>query len=206
MSDDDQLRTRLREADPAARLPPADPERVSRLLDDAMSLDTPTESRATGTRRRSPLTWLVAAAAVVLIALAATFVLTGRGEPSAPPSDESPASSLELALPDQETAGRCMVPTPAVLGRAEVAFDGEVASVADGRVVLRPTQFYVGGPADQVEVAQASESMQDLVLGVRFQEGERYLVAANGGDVMVCGFSGPWSERLARLYEGAFAE
>jgi hypothetical protein len=99
-----------------------------------------------------------------------------------------------------------MVPTPAVLGRAEVAFDGEVASVADGRVVLRPTQFYVGGPADQVEVAQASESMQDLVLGVRFQEGERYLVAANGGDVMVCGFSGPWSERLARLYEGAFAE
>ena len=207
MSDDDQLRARLRAADPTASRPPADPDRVSRLVEDVMGPDTPTESRATGTRRRSPLTWLVAAVAVVLIGLAAAFVLMGRGEaPTVPPSAEPAPDSLALALPDQQAAGRCMVPTPAVLGRADVAFDGEVASVADGRVVLRPTQFYAGGPADQVEVAQASESMQDLVLGVRFEKGSRYLVAADDGDVMVCGFSGAWSEKLAGLYAEAFAE
>ncbi len=207
MNDDDLLRARLCDADPAASLPPADPDRVSRLLEDAMGPDTPTESRASGTRGRSPLTWLVAAAAVVLIALAAAFVLTGRGEtPTAPPSAAPAPHTLQLALPGEEAAGRCMVPTPAALGRADVAFDGEVASMDDGRVVLRPTLFYAGGPADQVEVDQASESMQALVLGVRFEEGQRYLVAASGGDVMVCGFSGAYDEQLARLYEEAFAE
>ena len=206
MSDDDPLRTRMRAADPAATLPPAEPERVSRLLEETMSLDTPTESRATGTRRRSRFTWLVAAAAVVLIVLAATSVLTGRGEtPSVPPSAEPPPDAVELTLPGQ-AAGRCMVPSPEVLGRAEVVFDGEVTSVSDGRVVLRPTLFYAGGPAEEVEVAQASESVQDLVLGVRFREGGRYLVAANDGEVMVCGFSGAYDAGLADLYEEAFAE
>jgi hypothetical protein len=209
MSDHDLLRARLRDADPAASLAPVDPDRVPRLLEDAMGpdTDTPTESRASGIRGRSPLTWLVAAAAVALIALAATFVLTGRGEaPTAPPSVEPPPATLELSLPGETAVGRCMVPDPEVLGRADVAFAGEVVSVADGRVVLRPTQFYTGGPADQVEVDQASASMQALVLGVRFEEGRRYLVAASEGDVMVCGFSGAHGAQRARLYEEAFAE
>jgi len=206
MSDQDPLRTRLRDADPAATLPPADPDRVSRLLEDTMSLDTPTESRATGTRRRSPFTWLVAAAAVVLIVVAATVVLMGRGEtPGTPPTAEPPPDSVQLTLPEQG-AGRCMVPSPEVLGRAQVAFDGVVTSVSDGRVVLRPTLFYAGGPADQVEVAQMTRSVRDLVLGVRFREGGRYLVAANDSQVMVCGFSGAYDAGLADLYEEAFAE
>jgi hypothetical protein len=203
---DDQLRARLRDADPAASLPPADPDRVSRLLEDAMALDTETESRQTGFRGRSRLTWLVAAAAVVLIALGVAYAVLRQPLTTVPLEEAAPApDTLELALSDASAAGRCMTPTPATLGRAEVAFDGEVASVSDGRVVLRPTQFYAGGPADQVEVAQASQSRQDLILGVRFEEGSRYLVAANGGDVMVCGFSGGYDEELADLYAQAFA-
>ena len=67
--DDDSLLARLRAADPAASLPPAGPERVADLLEDVMSETTTrtTESRDTGTHDRSPLTWLVAAAAVLLI-------------------------------------------------------------------------------------------------------------------------------------------
>lgn len=203
---DDQLRTRLRDADPAGSLPPADPERVSDLLEDAMSHDTDTESRRTGTRGRSRLTWLVAAAAVLLIAGGVAYALLR--EPVSPLPLEEQASrpeALGLTLPDEAAAGRCMTPTPASLGRAEVAFEGEVASIADGRVVLRPTQFYAGGPADRVEVAQASQSRQDLILGVRFEEGSRYLVAANGDEVMVCGFSGAYDEERADLYAEAFA-
>jgi len=203
---DDQLRARLRDADPADSLPPADPDRVSRLMEDAMAHDTETESRQTGFRGRSRLTWLVAAAAVVLIALGVAYAVLRQPLTTVPLEEAAPApDTLELALPDEAAAGRCMTPTPATLGRAEVAFDGEVASVSDGRVVLRPTQFYAGGPADQVEVAQASQSRQDLILGVRFEEGSRYLVAANGGDVMVCGFSGGYDEELADLYAQAFA-
>lgn len=203
---EDQLRARLRDADPAGSLPPADPDRVSRLLEDAMALDTETESRQTGFRGRSRLTWLVAAAAVVLIALGVAYAVLRQPLTTVPLEEAAPApDTLELALSDASAAGRCMTPTPATLGRAEVAFDGEVASVSDGRVVLRPTQFYAGGPADQVEVAQASQSRQDLILGVRFEEGSRYLLAANGGDVMVCGFSGGYDEELADLYAQAFA-
>ena len=54
-------------------------------------------------------------------------------------------------------------------------------------------------------VRAPSEDMQALLAAVRFEKGERYLVAASGdGRVMLCGFSAPYSERLARLYGQAF--
>ena len=69
MSDEhDELRARLRAADPASSLPRPDPDRVARLLEDTMSHPQTPESGADGTRQRSPLTWLAAAAAVVIIA------------------------------------------------------------------------------------------------------------------------------------------
>ena len=204
---DDQLRARLRDADPAASLPPADPDRVSDLLEDAMSHDTDTESRRdrhprpqsadlAGRRCRGPADRRRRG---VRAAARAGLPAPARG------AGEQHRTALGLTLPDEAAAGRCMTPTPASLGRAEVAFEGEVASIADGRVVLRPTQFYAGGPADRVEVAQASQSRQDLILGVRFEEGSRYLVAANGDEVMVCGFSGAYDEERADLYAEAFA-
>ena len=42
--DDPELRDRLRAADPASSLPPADPTRVARLLEDTMSSATDTTS------------------------------------------------------------------------------------------------------------------------------------------------------------------
>ena len=167
--------------------------------------DVATEEHGDEHRGRSRLTWLVAAAAVVLIGVATTYAVLREPGSTQPLADEQPGTTLELALPAEAATGRCMTPTPAVLGRAEVAFEGTVDDVADGRVQLEPARFYAGGPADRVEVAQASRSHQDLILGVRFEEGSRYLVAANGGDVMVCGFSGAYDEQLARLYARAFA-
>lgn len=204
MTDDDELRSRLRDADPARTIPPAEPDRVSRLLEDAMRDEAVTESRASGARGRSRTTWLVAAAAGVLIGMVAAYVLVRAPVATLPLEEEGPVTTLELALP-AGTAGRCMTPTPSALSRAEVAFEGTATDVAEGRVRLEPSQFYAGGPADRVEVAQAGRSQQDLILAVRFEEGGRYLVAANGGKVMVCGFSGAFDDRLAGLYARAFA-
>src|SRR6478735_5661108 len=64
----DELRSRLRSSDPAGSLPPVAPHEVARLLEDVMATELTTESRETGTRNRGPLTWLVAAAAAVVIA------------------------------------------------------------------------------------------------------------------------------------------
>jgi hypothetical protein len=207
---DRELLARMRAADPAASLAPVGTDEVGRLLGEAMSEQTLTESRETGIRHRSPLTWLVAAAAVVLIAAAAVFALTQRGAtPSRPPAAQPSASphqpaTLELTLPTAAGSGRCMVPQPSVLARADVALDAEAVEVSEGVVTLQPTRFYAGGPAEHVRVDQGSASMRDLIGAVRFEEGGRYLVAADGGEVLVCGFSGAYDADLAGLYAEAF--
>lgn len=209
---DDALFVRLRDADPAASLPAGDPDRVARLLEDAMShdteLDTVTESRMSGTRGRSPLTWLVAAAAVVLIVAAGllTFVDLG-GDPSVPTAGDRPSADptvTELTMPGA-TAGRCMLPDAELLAGAAYAVDAEAVSIADGLVTLETNQWYAGAETDQVEVDQSSADMGALVGATQFEEGQRYLVAGtDDGQVMVCGFSGPYTAELAALYSQAF--
>lgn len=196
---DDELLARLRVGDPGADLPPADPTRVDRLLEDVMS-DTETE-----TRTRNPLTWLVAAAAVALIAVAGGLMFLPGDDSVAPvtsASDEPTVTELSLA---GSGSGRCMVPNADVLAGAASAVDAEVTAVDGGTATLTPTTWYAGEETDQVEVAAGSADLEALIGAPRFEEGQRYLVAANdSGEVMVCGFSGPYDDELAALYAEAF--
>ena len=207
--DDDPLFARLRDADPSAHLPAADPDRVARLLEDTMSNDTMTESRRAGTRNRSPLTWLVAAAAVALIAAAAAFALLPRGsDPATPTAGSDPTTAApavtELAMP-AAAAGRCMVPSARMLQSAAYAFDGTVTGIDQGVVTLQVDRWYAGGDSDLVEVDQGSADLAALILAPRFEVGERFLVAGSqDGSVMVCGFSGRYTPQLADLYTQAF--
>lgn len=203
---DSELRDRLRRIDPAASLPPADPARVARLLEDVMSTELTTENRETGTRDRGPLTWLVAAAAVLLIAGVGLFAVLGHDDgPASPPTAGGAQTVTELSAPAAAAyAGRCMVPNAQLLSRQTLAFDGTVSALSDGDVTLTPTHWYAGAPTDLVRVRADSELMQRLVGAVRFEEGGRYLVSATDGEVTVCGFSGPYTADLAALYEQAF--
>lgn len=208
---DDELLARLRAADPASTLPPAAPDRVARLLEETMSNDVLTESRETGTRRRGPLTWLVAAAAVVVIAGAGVFFLVnGDDDPvtAADPEPTSPASTdgtvTELTAPGG-TQGRCMLPSAEAMAGNEVAFDGIVQSIEGDLVTLAPSEWYAGDPTDLVSVEAPGEAMQALVVSVKFEEGGRYLVtSADGEELMVCGFSAPYTAGLASMYTEAF--
>lgn len=210
-----ELLDRLRAADPGTDLPPADPTRVDRLLEDVMSdtrqdapIPTPIPTEA---QTRNPLTWLVAAAALVLIAAGGVLALAGGDDsPLAPPtagSSGAPAGEVtttELALPGGAPA-RCMVPSAEVLAGAAYAVDAEVTAVAGGTATLEPTTWYAGEQTDRVEVAAGSADLAALIGAPEFQVGQRYLVAGNGeGQVMVCGFSGPYDQRLAGLYAEAF--
>ncbi len=205
---DDELQQRLQAHDPAASLPPADPAWVARLLEDAMSADQSTET-PTETRHRSPLTWVVAAAAAVLIAGVGAFgLLNDRGSsqvPSAGPSvPVSDAPTLTVLAAGAPTAGRCMVPNADLLSGAQVAFSGTVDRVTDDVVTLTPDRFYTGEVTDTVEVRSEPALMRALVGAVDFRAGERYLVAATDGQVMVCGFSGTFAPALESLYVAAF--
>jgi hypothetical protein len=210
----DELRARLRAADPAASLPRSDPDRVARLLEETMSHTVTTEPRTDDVRHRSPLTWLVAAAAVAIIAGVGVFVvMNGSEDPGAPVAGADPTSSstgedsvTELRAPGAgATAGRCLPVTAPALGGATVAFDGTVEEIEGGLVTLRATDWYAGDPTDLVTVRAPSEDLQALLAAVDFQDGGRYLVAATGDErLMVCGFSAPYSRGLAAVYERAF--
>lgn len=208
--DDPELRARLRAADPASALPPADPTRVARLLEETMNGPTDTEvqheTRETGTHDRSPLTWLVAAAAIALIAGAALFGLLRHdfGEDHVPAATSPTVTRLQAPAPAAYRA-RCMVPTAQALSRQTVAFDGTVKAIAGGVVTLQPTHFYTGDATDLVRVeAPAAADLRALIQSVKFENGGRYLVSASDGTVTICGFSASYTPQLAALYAQAF--
>jgi hypothetical protein len=206
---DDALRARLQAGDPAASLSPADPTVVARLLEDTMSSDLSTETRSDGTRNRGPLTWLVAAAAVLLIAGVGFYALANRGDDKVPAAqDPGTTGSTEptvthLTAPSA-AAGRCMVPTADVLSQQTLAFEGTVQSMVGGVVTLEPSHFYAGDATDVVEVQAPPDELAQLIGAVDFQQGGTYLVSATGGRVTVCGFSGPATPALQSLYDAAF--
>lgn len=227
---DDELRELLRTSDPAHSLPPANAAALAHLLEDIMSTDLdvrpPMEegTRVTGTRGRGPLTWLVAAAAVTVIAGAAGFGLSNAGEDSAPPTASDPvaqapadpgsgAGAADPTAPIAGTTdlsyveplGRCMAPNAAFVAQQQQAFAGTVTAVAGDSVTLSTTDVYTGQVGQTVVVTAPPSELQSLIASTKFEVGGTYLVSATDGVVSVCGMSGKASGDLQTLYNEAFA-
>jgi hypothetical protein len=212
--EDPQLRALLGQADPARSLTPADPQGLARLLEDTMSHDLDTRAdlpqQSTELRRRGPLAWLVAAAAVAVIAgggFAAVSSMRGNdtvdqaGPSSSAPVDEPAVLTLD-APPAIEA--KCAVPTPELLASSEIAFAGTVTAISGDVVTLTPTETYTGETAEEIEVVGMGPDVRALVGQVDFQVGGTYLVSATDGQVSVCGFSGEVTPQLQQLYDLAF--
>ena len=215
--EDPQLRALLGQSDPARSLTPADPEGLARLLEDTMA--TPTSSDletrtdlpqpSTDPRRRGPLAWLVAAAAVATIAGGGYAVVSSMQDDStvheaghsAGPDAEPVVVTLEAPT---AVAAKCAVPTPALLATAEVAFAGTVTAINGDTVTITPSETYAGQSADQIEVVGLRPDLRALGGQPDFQVGGTYLVSATGGQVSACGFSGETSPELQSLYDLAF--
>ena len=205
-----QLRAGLAGLDPAADLPPLDPERRAELLEDAMQdHETSPETSQPGVTRtgRGPLTWVGAAAAAAVIGGVGVVALLGDEDtPVAGATDETvtpdeDVTTTELGFPD--ATARCAMPRAEVLAGAEVAFAGTVDTVKGGTVVVVPREFYAGRPTDLVELDTPDPDALPL-LAVPFEEGGEVLVAANDGSVLVCGYTGADEAPLSDLYAEAF--
>ena len=165
--------------------------------------------------------WVAGLIAVALVAAGLVYavvqVLTGDDAPDSPGGSSASASptagetstaaggslTTELSMPPSGS-GRCMVPTPELLGAKELAFEGSVASVDGRHAVLEPTEVYAGDPAERVTVTSLAVDPKLIEGTFTFETGRTYLVSAEGGLVSVCGFSGPETPQLQRLYEEAF--
>lgn len=155
----------------------------------------------------------------LLPALAATLVLVLSGCGSADdttatdgasPSESTSESPSEqdagtLALTaDGSTAGKCAMPSAEVLSTFDTAFAGTVTSVEDGTATLEVEQWYAGGEASTVTVEAPGGSLDDLLMAVDFQEGQTYLVSADGDRVTLCGFTAEVDPELEAMYAEAF--
>ncbi|CUR55598.1 conserved hypothetical protein [metagenome] len=201
---DDELLARLRDADPADRAPAA-PDHWIKDLTEATMTESSTAPTEPGGRRG---VWLLAVAAAVVIAGVGGYALTSGTDGTSitpPPSAASSSgpTTTDLGAPPA-TEAKCMVPNVAVLKGADLAFAGTVSSIDGDQVTLDADLWYVGDPTDQVVVSAPSADFRALLSAVSFEDGQRYLVAANEGNVMVCGFSAPYDESLASLYGQAF--
>ncbi|HEU4336158.1 MAG TPA: hypothetical protein VFR45_02495 [Nocardioides sp.] len=126
------------------------------------------------------------------------------GSASESTSDASSADTVALTA-DASAPGKCAMPSAEVLSTFDTAFEGTVTSVEGGAATLEVDQWYAGGDAPTVTVEAPSKSLEDLLLAVDFQEGETYLVSADGDRVTLCGFTAETTPELEALYAEAFA-
>lgn len=198
----DDLRDRLRAADPVATVP-ADPSRIRTLTEAAMSStldDTGRTSRPGGRRTPNGLRVLAAAAAVAAVAALGTAGLLVLGP------DDPPAAApevLELALPPGDVMSSCLQYSVEILAEMPVAFSGTATDVGEGTVRLEVDRWYRGGSADVVELENPTGPMTSID-GIEFAAGSRYLVTATDGAVNGCGYTAGWTEPMARDFAEAF--
>jgi hypothetical protein len=149
-----------------------------------------------------------------VVAVALAVVLSGCGsedEPAAtadPTASDSPSASGSaepvVLIADGSNAGKCAMPSADVLSRFDTAFEGTVTSVDGGAATLEVEQGYACGAAATVTVQARSTARAALLLAVDFQEGQTYLVSADGDRVTLCGFTAETTPELEALYTEAF--
>ena len=200
----DDLRARLRAADPVATVP-SDPSRIRTLAEATMSttLDDTGTTSTSGGRRTGPGPRVLAAAAAV----AAVASLGAVGLAVLGPDDERPAAApetLELTLPAGDEMSSCIQYSVDFLAQMPVAFSGTAETVGDGTVRLEVDRWYRGGTADVVELENPTGPMTSID-GIELTPGSRYLVTATeDGTVNGCGYTAEWSEPMAQDFARAF--
>ena len=115
------------------------------------------------------------------------------------PRSETPVT---LQLP-AAGAGRCMAPSVDRLAQADVAFDGTVEEVTGSNVEMRVDSWFTKGADESVVITTLRGTRTTEAIPI-FRQGERYLVAASGTSVIVCGVTDVWSPELEVLYQRAF--
>lgn len=128
---------------------------------------------------------------------------TSESTPESTP-DEEADGTLALTIEDSSTLGKCAVPSAETLATFGTAFEGTVTAIEGGTVTLSVDQWYAGDEAGTVTVQAPGEDLSGLLMGADFQQGQTYLVSAEGDRVTLCGFSGEKTPELETMYAEAY--
>jgi hypothetical protein len=160
---------------------------------------------------------LVAAAAVAAIAAGGAFAVTGlTGNGSSAPQADHPRTATQpqggAGLAGQTTrltAGsadvRCQALTPTVLAQYDMAFQGTVTAVDGDTITFQTTDVFSGQVGETVQLTAPPAGLAKILSpGTTFQVGQSYLVPAYHGAVSMCGYSGPATNDLQKVFKEAF--
>jgi hypothetical protein len=160
--------------------------------------------RSDTTSSRVPVLAAIGLVVLVLVVIFGSLLVRhGPMWSSGSEARSSATNQVELSLPAQQ-ASRCQPVEEQTLRKAETAFDGEVVDVSGGAVTIAVSQWFAGknqSPQVKIRLGRTSSALEGHFA---FENGRRYLLAANGGTVLACGFSGPWSPGLDAAYRAAF--
>lgn len=208
---EDTLRRLLSDLDPMpARVPVeavTSPQARQRLEQIMQTTDPSSTSNSSNVvvpfaRRRKPRLILAVAASVAVLGIGTTVAvnLDNGG------TDEAEMTTMALTAPGGDAAMMmCMRLDAEALRPVPVALAGTVTTLTDETVTLDVTHWYKGGTAERVTIARPPGDISPaLIPGVEFEQGKAFLITATEGTVNGCGFSGPESPELKKVYDEAF--
>lgn len=209
---DDELRRMLSDLDPmSARVPvePVDSPQARHRLEQIMSTDQntgPSEPTVVPMRpRRRGATILAAAASVAVVAFGIGTVANMTGDAGGSPATDDHVSTVALTAPAGDMMASCMFFDAAALRMVPMALSGTITSIEDKTVTIDVDRWYKGGDADRVTITRPPGDISPaLIPGVDFVEGEQFYISAYDNTVNGCGFSGPATPEMKKVYDEAF--
>ena len=214
---DDELLAHLKATDAALTSKAPRPD-VTRLVEATMNTNTTTTTNtATATQDARPRRRLVPALAFTALLLVGGGVSWGVARGGEGPADKAAAGAagvgrvpqlepLTLILPEGNSGtAKCVAPTPDLLRRHELAFEGTVTAEQGDRVVLQVDHWYrldpnLANPSDEVRLSndRAFSEAPD------FRIGAHYLVTADDGIVPMCGGTTEATDEGRAMFREAF--
>ncbi|MEU6222411.1 hypothetical protein [Streptomyces sp. NPDC047042] len=223
---DEELLARLKATDPALTSKAPRPD-VPRLVEATMNTPTTTTTTTTTTATTpgaAPRHRLVPALVFTALLLVAgggiTWGVARGGEeakaqaappattttPGVHPQPQAEPKPLTLTFPDSGAmAAKCVEPSPDLLRRHQLAFEGTVIAEQDDRVDLRVDHWYraTTDPADRpTEVRLTNDEAYSEAPA--FEIGGHYLVTAENGTVPMCGGTTEATDEARAMFDEAF--
>ena len=184
---------------------PTDDDPNAEALLQRITSEAPT--RRAGWQQRAVLA-VGGLAALAVVAIGSFAVLGGGGDGSGD-GGQVPADQVDgeptLDPAGGGASGSCLAFSPEELRLRQHAFHGEATDVTDTAVTFEVIEWYSAEGESPITLVVDTALSSDTYRDFDFAEGEEYLVSGDAEFAWGCGYTRPYSESEAEIWEAAFA-